>query len=170
MTTAESFVDDVVADFFSTCAGDGEMMSEDDTNDWVHETLDGYNYSQLDDGDLISLADEGLDEYGRLEIGGKDGGGVRQALTTLAYYALSSRVNGEIYSKMKGYELEFDQKVSKHPPCDSDPEDYINDLLLWRRPEWQVWQHVQELGLWIDRTDDNPPSAIDMMGEAVENS
>jgi hypothetical protein len=170
MTTADGFVDEVVGDFFSTCAGDGEMMSEDQTSDWVHETLDGYNYNQLDDGDLITLADEGLDEQGRMEIGGKNGGGVRQALIVLAYYALSSKVNGQIYSQMRDYELEFDQKVANHPPLDSAPENYLDDLLLWRQPDWQVWQHVQELGLWIDRTDDNPPSAIDMMGEAIENS
>lgn len=164
---ADKWVTEVAESYFGECVGAGELMGESEQYEWVTQTVDGAGFGDLDDTALIEMADKGLQSHGSFEISDKYT--VRGALNTLAFYGLESGVNTRIRDLIGEHNLDLCDGLSDSPPFDTVAEDLDGDFSLWRRPRWAVWKYVEELGLWADFTTIHPPSAIDRLGDAIEN-
>lgn len=160
-------IKDIVDGYFSECVADGEIAEKDT---YVREHLDGWSPSFSELHELVELAEEGLDNEGSYELNSKTG--VRSGLAYLAWDAVCSRCHQAIDDAVKEHDLDLCDGISDSPP-DGESDDYdgshIDGLMVWRLPEWAVWKHVEELGLWADFTTICPPLGLDVMKQSIDD-
>lgn len=169
--TIGDVTDRIVEAFLDHCLGEGEVVK--DFDDWLNEYCDRTEISNLNRNDYMSLADDGLKEYGSYTI--DHNSGVEQAIDFLAVYGLLSAAHQAVNSFIDEHDLELTDALAREPPVTK--WDYVNDdgiHFIFENEdedvEYAAWREIElgaEKKIWAQVTSYHPMTGIDAMREAV---
>jgi hypothetical protein len=172
-------INDAIEGYLDHCL-DNEEMSDQEISDWVHEHSDGTAWDQgMDTDELITLADEGLDNFGDTEVSARDG--FRSAITSMAYYGFTNALTAGVDEWIREHDLEELTKIVRDDPREGewyqvdddgihlyfDDDDDDDDYEAWKVIEVPVGKKT--VIFWAEVTDEYEVTNITRMKRAVEH-